>query len=613
MRDRRGERGRDVAAHDEAAQHLRGAAETAELVILTAEHLDHLLAFDGFLQHVHHVAERAQRLARHAPQALGDQAHRERDGRSDDQCDQRELPVEIEQPRQQPDDGNRIPDQHREHRGRRAGHAGDVVGHLRKQRARSVVVEVAGGQAHQAREHRRAQVEHHLVRHPVQAVRRAEGEDAADQEHADDRRGKVDRQPGRRAALRETTVEQRLDQRREQRLGGRGRHHAEHREREQLRVGPHIRQQPRIDLQAAGGKRLHRSRIVEWHPLSRRGQALDDEFVILFTESSRNLGGQELQLLEQARGLAGRRIDVRLACPPASRIAALAPEFGVPVSPVAFRNSLHPPSVLRVRTLIAQSRPEAVCHSGHDADVCALAARLVSGAPGSSACALISTACRTPGRITTCSTARSCRARKCAHACWPIPACAPSASPCCAPESRSPAWTPAAQPLDEAWKRRLPASRRAASRAAMLRAEKGHLLMLEGWLDCDCAMCVTWSPGEMAQALRSKVKAYGLEKNVLFAGLVRNLPALYAKSELVVMPSTYEPRHVADRGARPGRAGVAAASAASRRRWRTGAPACWWRRASATPGPRPSPGRSSTARDARSPPRDVPTSGSASN
>ena len=56
MRDRRGERGRDVAAHDEAAQHLRGAAKQLRLV-LTAEHLDHLVAFDGFLQHMHHVAE----------------------------------------------------------------------------------------------------------------------------------------------------------------------------------------------------------------------------------------------------------------------------------------------------------------------------------------------------------------------------------------------------------------------------------------------------------------------------------------------------------------------------------------------------------------------------
>ena len=45
--------------------------------------------------------------------------------------------------------------------------------------------------------------------------------------------------------------------------------------------------------------------------------------MILFTESSPNLGGQELQLLEQARGLAGRGIGVRLACPAASRIAAL--------------------------------------------------------------------------------------------------------------------------------------------------------------------------------------------------------------------------------------------------------------------------------------------------
>ena len=58
-------------------------AEAPRLVVLAAEHLDHLVAVDGFLQHVHQVALRALRLARHAAQALRDHAHRERDRRPD--------------------------------------------------------------------------------------------------------------------------------------------------------------------------------------------------------------------------------------------------------------------------------------------------------------------------------------------------------------------------------------------------------------------------------------------------------------------------------------------------------------------------------------------------
>jgi len=267
---------------------------------------------------------------------------------------------------------------------------------------------------------------------------------------------------------------------------------------------------------------------------------------ILFTESSPNLGGQELQLLEQARGLAVRRIEVRLACPPASRIAALAPEFGVPVSPVAFRNSLHPPSVLRVRKLIAQSRPDAiVCHSGHDADVCALAARLVSRRPR-----LIRVRTYQHGlphawtynRLfdRTLVPSEEMRARLLANPrvrAERIAVLRPGIA-FAALEARS------RQPLDEGVEKALAGfpSRRV-THAAMLRAEKGHLLMLEvlARLRLRDVCYVIAGEGEMAQSLRSKVQAYGLEKNVLFAGLVRNLPALYAMSELVVMPSTYEP------------------------------------------------------------------------
>jgi hypothetical protein len=45
---------------------------------------------------------------------------------------------------------------------------------------------------------------------------------------------------------------------------------------------------------------------------------------VLFTESSPNLGGQEFQLLQQARGLTSRAIQVRLLCPRRSRIADVA-------------------------------------------------------------------------------------------------------------------------------------------------------------------------------------------------------------------------------------------------------------------------------------------------
>ena len=263
---------------------------------------------------------------------------------------------------------------------------------------------------------------------------------------------------------------------------------------------------------------------------------------ILFTESSPNLGGQELQLLEQARGLAGRGVNVLLACPGNSRIATLAAEFGVPVSPVAFRNSLHPPSVVRVVRLISQWRPDAIlCHSGHDADVCAVAARLTRRRP------------------------RLVRMRTYQHG---LPH----------------AWTynrlfdRTLVPSEEMRKRLLANPRVRAERiavlrpgidfaelerrslldpgislagfpprlithAAMLRPEKGHLVMMEALarLRLPDLCYVIAGEGELKEMLQRKTKELGLEATVCFAGMVRNLPALYTRSELVVMPSLDEP------------------------------------------------------------------------
>ena len=103
---------------------------------------------------------------------------------------------------------------------------------------------------------------------------------------------------------------------------------------------------------------------------------------ILFTESSRNVGGQELQLLAQMAGLAARGVETRLACNPAGRLDAVARARGIAPVAVPFRNSVHPPSIVRLVRLMRDLRPDAVItHSGHDASIASIAARLVRPRP----------------------------------------------------------------------------------------------------------------------------------------------------------------------------------------------------------------------------------------
>jgi glycosyltransferase involved in cell wall biosynthesis len=270
---------------------------------------------------------------------------------------------------------------------------------------------------------------------------------------------------------------------------------------------------------------------------------------VLFTESSPNLGGQELQLLEQARGLAARGVQTRLLCPEESRIAQVAPGYGVPVSPVPFRNSLHPRSVLRVRRALADWRPDAVlCHSGHDADVSAVAARLI-GSPRPRLVRMRTYQHGTPHPWTynrlfdrTLVPSEEMRGRLLAN-----PRVRAERISVLRPgiafgelDAR------AARPLDPALEQalgRFPARRM--THAAMLRGEKGHLFMLEVLAQLRARfpdLCyVIAGEGELKETIDNKAKALGLQANVCFAGLVREPPPLYVRSELVVMPSLYEP------------------------------------------------------------------------
>ena len=103
---------------------------------------------------------------------------------------------------------------------------------------------------------------------------------------------------------------------------------------------------------------------------------------ILFTESSPNVGGQELQLMQQMQQLAAAGYQPVLACRPGSRVEQVALQKGLSVLPVRFRNSVHLPSIAILRRWLATHRPRlAVCHSGHDSNNLAIAARLVRQRP----------------------------------------------------------------------------------------------------------------------------------------------------------------------------------------------------------------------------------------
>ena len=270
---------------------------------------------------------------------------------------------------------------------------------------------------------------------------------------------------------------------------------------------------------------------------------------VLFSESSRNVGGQELQLLAQARGLARRGIEVRLACPAGSRIGEMAPEYGVPVLPVAFRSSLHPPSLVRMMRILSSWRPDAVlCHSGHDADVCAVAARLAPR-PRPRLVRMRTYQHGLPHAWTynrlfdrTLVPSEALRAQLLAH-----PRVRAERILVLRPgidfseldaRSREPL-----EPDVEAALARYPVRR--LTHAAMLREEKGHLFMLEVLSRLRARfpdLCyVIAGEGELEQTLRRRSRELGLDAHVCFAGMVRNLPALYARSHLVLMPSFYEP------------------------------------------------------------------------
>lgn len=102
---------------------------------------------------------------------------------------------------------------------------------------------------------------------------------------------------------------------------------------------------------------------------------------ILHTEASQGYGGQEMRIVNEARGMLERGHDVRLVCPPGAQIVELAKRHGVPVDELDIA-SKRPAALLAMRRYIAAFRPDVInTHSSTDSWLVALATRLMWNRP----------------------------------------------------------------------------------------------------------------------------------------------------------------------------------------------------------------------------------------
>jgi glycosyltransferase involved in cell wall biosynthesis len=269
---------------------------------------------------------------------------------------------------------------------------------------------------------------------------------------------------------------------------------------------------------------------------------------VLFSESSPNLGGQELQLLQQMEALGERGVAVMLACRPQSGIHVQALKRGLPTVTVALRSVVHWPSIRQVQDIMQSWQPDVVVtHSGHDANVCGIAARLLRSRPR-----VIRVRTYQPGKPhawtynwladRTLVPSEEMRRRILSNPriksdrlqiLYPG---LPFAE--LAVQAQSPL-----PPHVETWLRAHPGP--VLAHAAMLRQEKGHAMMLDVVANLQPRFpdlrYVIAGEGPERKVIAGQIAALGLEDQVLHAGMVYPVAALLRRAGLTVMPSLIEP------------------------------------------------------------------------
>lgn len=276
---------------------------------------------------------------------------------------------------------------------------------------------------------------------------------------------------------------------------------------------------------------------------------------IFFSESSNNIGGQELQLLQQAEVLKAQGHQPHILCRPNSRIAQEASQRGLTVHPVRFRNALDFQSLYQVMGLLRKHRPAAVvCHSGHDSNGCALAVRLLAGLGLLTPRPLLfrmrtyiagSAKPFTYNRLFdhTYTPSEALRQQLLSNGVWPhkVGVLYPGIDfEGIAASARQPLPN-VLRPLVGSQAQRRPVI----VHAAMLRGEKGHQFMLQVVHALlprfPNLLYVMAGEGALRECIEADIQRLGLTNHVMLVGMLNPVAPLIALADVLVMPSTYEP------------------------------------------------------------------------
>ncbi|GCV02090.1 LPS -1,7-N-acetylglucosamine transferase Ecf2 [Escherichia coli] len=271
----------------------------------------------------------------------------------------------------------------------------------------------------------------------------------------------------------------------------------------------------------------------------------------LYTESSPDIGGQELQAIAQMCAMQRSGHQVMLACREHSRISAETRHYGIPVVHIPFRNSLHLPSVLALRRLTVKFRPDiVVCHSGHDSNITGLVRASLPGRAGRFC--IIRQKTYLTRKVRMFSLNHMCDvvvvpsgdvgSRLLSRRCLRPVVVVPPGTDFSSLRRQSGEALPAN--IDAWLKCREPAP--VIVQVAMIRPEKGHHFMLsvlhrlkqEGlrfyWL------IVGSGNREEEERLRAGIRQMGMEDCVLMCGLLSPVAPVYRIASLMVMPSRNE-------------------------------------------------------------------------
>jgi len=272
---------------------------------------------------------------------------------------------------------------------------------------------------------------------------------------------------------------------------------------------------------------------------------------IFFTDSSMNIGGQELQALQQMQALNEAGWQTKLLCKPQSAIAKHAQQMGVAIQGIGFRNAFHLPSWKAVYQSIQLQKPSAfICHGSHDAILCALLAlwmRAVHakripvyriktfqhGYPLSFAYNYLFTKTLTPSAyLRSLFLVNKAIDPKCIDVLHPGIDFAKLAN--------------TLHPLPQhitAWLNTHPGP--VIAHGAILRGEKGHSVLLRA-----LAIVKKTQPkirlliagqGQEKPVIEALIHELGLDNNVLLTGIVEHIAPLLRASDIAVLPSLIEP------------------------------------------------------------------------